>query len=420
MKNKLRQTLLIGKDGQNTAGLRAIEILERFSDTELEYFVMQYLYKATGIPYDYVKTSGPLWAAKTSKRLKMILDTVNGDRISSWLLDYCSSCNKLAQINFDLMPIDKYLTFAEIFNPQVYDDINALLLFEDETKNQEYVRAEYGQPDIYKQPVMSDLNGIIKSLNENGVVLEIQKPKRTLFYNILHLTPERNTTCHATLKSLTEKCAEWFDYSIVTKKSDKYEHLLQIYPIEIKAFEEILCGKRPHYVRTDEPDYTTPFLRTYEFTEITYCHLSELGKAIYRELKEELSKKIHSEYRFKPTGLLKTDLEGMRHSLNYSPNLEAMHKASVICTTEKAFIKKIFPDCIVLSCENTTVKTSSGGDDNKVTMNELLVEIDSELNLSLLNRIHHNGVRLYGTIEYKLTDEGSELGLQVNALSLIV
>lgn len=419
MKNGIRKALLTDESRENEQALAAVDILERFTAEDLEYFVMKKLYATTGIPYDYLKTSGPLWALKTEKKLEMLRQHAGSQRVDNWLLGYCRSLNKFAPINFDIMPMDQFLVFAEIFNPDVYGEIRAILSFENENQSQEHSVAEYGQPDAIKHPVLTDITKTIDAVNEKGIVLEVQKPKRAVYHTIIHITPEKRITCSSDMQKITEKHDEWFDYTIATRKSDKYENLVKRYPIEVQAFEEILAGERPYYVRTDEPDYTTPFLKTYEFTETTYCHLNEWGREIYHALKEELSKKVSNSHRFRPTGLLKTDFEEMRKSPNYSAELEGMHKKEVVCVAEFINLEKTLLDCYVLSCEDAHVSTESAWDNSEATVKELIVELDSEFNINYLKKIPFDKVKLYGTIEYKLSEEGSELGLQVDALSLM-
>lgn len=421
MKNKLRMTFLSEKPSEKKAALHAIEVIERYSAADLHQLLLKNLYKDTGLPYEYVKARGLLTVAQIDEKLSVLNTMPNSTSIIQWVLNYCKSKREISSINFDAIPIDQFLGFALLFNPCVYDDINALLSFESERQSKEFMREDYGHPEIYKHiHALGDIEKAIESLNAEGVVLETYRKNRAIATNITHITPTKSFTCNARLKNLAERQKEWFNYTVVRKKSEGYEALKKHYPIETKAFEEILAGTRHYYVRTDEPDYTTPPLKTYEFTDTTHCHLSELGQTIYRELKDELSKRVPSAYERPSTGLLKTDFEEMRHAPNYSEALEAMHKKDVVASTQKVSVTNIFPDCVTLLCEDVHVKTEFGWDNSETTLNQLVVEIDTHINLDIINRIHHKGITLYGSIEYQLGDGGSELGLRVKSFSLVV
>lgn len=424
MKNKLRMTLLSEKPNDKKAALRAIEVIERYSTADLYQLLLKSLYKDAGFPYEYIKSKNLLTVTQIDDRLAVLNTLLNSADIIQWILNYCKSKREITSINFDTLPIDQFLSFALIFNPCLYDDINAMLSFENERQSKEFIRADYGQPEIYKHiHALGDTEKAIENLNSTGIVLETYRKNRGIATNITsitHITPTKSFICNTRLKNLAERQKEWFNYTVVRKKSDSYEALMQRYPIETKAFEEILAGTRHYYVRTDEPDYTTPPLKTYEFTDTTYCHLSELGQTIYRELKDELSKKVPSAYERPSTGLLKTDFEEMRHAPNYSEALEAMHKKDVVAVAQKVSVTNIFPDCVTLLCENVHVKTESGWDNSEATIKKMVVEIDTHINMDIINRIHHQGITLYGSIEYQLGDGGSELGLHVKSFSIII
>lgn len=421
MKNKLRISLLSNVIEPHKGALKAVEVLERYSAADLEYFIIKQLYKDTSMPYEYIKTKGPINALKLESKLQTLIDLPLGYEITKWLLNYCQTRNDFQEIRFDTMPIDQFLSFAEIFNETLYDDINALLSFENEAESKEFWRDEYGELEIHKHVhALGNIEDVIANLRKTSYVLETYKKNRALFTNITYMPRSRTTVCHARLSSLTKRHPEWFAQSISVKKSERYEGLVQRYPIEIKAFEEILSGERSYYIRTDEPDYTTPPLKTYGFTRTTFCYFSELGQTIYRELKEELSRKVSNNHEAKRTGLLKTDMEEMRHAPNYSETLEAMRKKDVVAVAQKVSVANIFPDCVTLLCEDVHVKTESGWDTSEATLTQMVVEIDTHINLDILNRIHHQGITLYGSIEYQLGDGGSELGLHVKSFSIVI
>lgn len=417
MKSEIRKELLRGADNKNTTALRVIELIERLSEDDLELLILRQFYKE--LPYEYVKTKNPLMVVKMSNRLAALNTAPDSDKIYSWIVNYCQSKESIAPIYFDVVPMDQFLTFASLFNPQIYDDINALLYFGDPKEFKEFQRKEYGEPEHFKQMTATDLNKTIETLNEDGVVLEVQKKNRALFNNIIYIKPKVSILCPANVTKLASKRQGWFEYSVETKKAHNYDRLKSEYPIEIKAFEEIIAGQRAFYIRTEEPDYRTPFLRTYEFTKTIYGRLSEKGERMHAELKKELARKIKNNYAPKRPGMIKTDLEEMRSAPEYNKELDAMHGKEVECTVIKAAIINTLPDCNVLNCESAVVNTASAWNADEAKLNNIRVEIDPDISLAFIQKINYHALKFYGTVEYGIVNDKTELVIHVHSLSVI-
>lgn len=419
MKNKLRLTLLSNLPQENQGALKAIEVIERYSPADLEYLIMKHLYKESSLPYEYIKAKGALVITQLERRFQCLNDLPQSFQIIPWIINYCQSKTDFQEIYFDYIPFDKFLSFAAIFNENLYDDINALLSFAEETESKECWCDRYSELEVHKHiHALGNIEEVIANLRKTSYVLETYKKNRAVFTNITYMPRARTTLCPANLQSLLKRQPEWFGQSVSTRKSDKYESMKKHYPIEIKAFEEILSGERAYYIRTDEPDYTTPPLKTYDFSKTTYSYLSTLGQTIYRELKEEMGKKIPSAHEFKRPGLLKTDLEEMRKTPGYSVELEGMHKQDVICVADSTKVLNNLLDCVLLECRDVLIKPTSAWSTDEAKMDKLVVEIDTSINLDMITKIPHRAIKLYGRVEPQIKSEGTALSIQVNALQL--
>ena len=421
MRNEIRKELLVVHAGEddydNKTALDVVNFLEQLSANDLEMLALMNIYKDGDIPYAYVQEKGIPATLRTSLSLKRINNLPKFTEISKWLTDYLSTQDIIRPIRFDTMPIDKFLPFAFIYNPKVYNDINALMSYGDPREHKTFITRVYDGINNYKHMAAADLEKAIDTLNEDGIVLEVQKKNRALFYNIIYLRPQITTECDSALMDLTKSHKYWFERSVVVKKADNYQQLKADFPFEIAAFEEILAGERQYFTRTEEPDYKTPFLRYYDFTETVYCHLSEEGEKMHAALKKELGQVLTLSYRPEKYIPSKTDIEEMRQSYYYSKELEDLSGSKVEITADTAHIVNRLPHCTTVRLHTVFIRPIGWTTGPEVQFAEMDVDID-DMPADILKRLNCHIIKLQGTIEPAMTDDGLDMVLHAHTITL--
>ena len=423
MRNEIRKELLTYCTGEdeydNKEALAVVDFLEQLSADDLEMLALMNIYKDGNIPYAYVQEKGISTVLKTTISLKLINTLHRFDEVSRWLVTYLAEQKVISPIRFDTMPIDKFLPFAAIYNKKVYNDINALMSYGDIHEHKRFITRKYDGINNYKHMAAADLDKAVDALNENGIVLEVQKKNRALFHNIIYMRPEVSIECDAILMDLTKSHSNWFERSVVVNKAANYQQLKTDYPFEIAAFEEIIAGERQYFVRTEEPDYKTPFLRPYNFTETIYCHLSEKGEKMHAALKKEMGQTLELLYRPEKYNPCKSEIEEMRHAHYYSKELEDLDGNKVEVTADTAYIVSRLPHCTTVRLQTVFVRPVGWTTGTEVHFAEMDVDIDA-MPAEILKRLNCHIIKLQGTIEPAMTNDGLKMVLHAHTITLSI